>query len=108
MSISLELKHLSDSLEALLYDDLHKTLYATDASVYRILPTVALQKQIRILLHWCVLLKNIKFSHSKNCRYLIAGQTVGNGIVVDVSKYFTKIVAFDPIKNSDSSARSDS
>jgi hypothetical protein len=23
---------------------------------------------------------------------------VGNGIVVDVSKYFTKIVAFDPIK----------
>jgi hypothetical protein len=38
MSISLELKHLSDSLEGLLYDDLHKTLYATDASVYRILP----------------------------------------------------------------------
>jgi FAD/FMN-containing dehydrogenase len=28
----------------------------------------------------------------------LAGQTVGNGIVVDVSKYFTKIVAFDPIK----------
>jgi hypothetical protein len=45
MSISLELKHLSDSLRGLLYDDLHKTLYATDASVYRILPTVALPKQ---------------------------------------------------------------
>jgi FAD/FMN-containing dehydrogenase len=28
----------------------------------------------------------------------LGGQTVGNGIVVDVSKYFTKIVAFDPIK----------
>jgi hypothetical protein len=27
MSISLELKHLSDSLEGLFYDDLHKTLY---------------------------------------------------------------------------------
>jgi FAD/FMN-containing dehydrogenase len=26
----------------------------------------------------------------------LAGQTVGNGM--DVSKYFTKIVAFDPIK----------
>jgi FAD/FMN-containing dehydrogenase len=27
----------------------------------------------------------------------LAGQTVGSGIVVDVSKYFTKI-AFDPVK----------
>jgi hypothetical protein len=37
MSISLELKHLSDSLEGtLLYDDLHKTLYATDAGIQNI------------------------------------------------------------------------
>ena len=28
----------------------------------------------------------------------LAGQTVGNGIIVDVSKHFTKIVAFDPDK----------
>jgi FAD/FMN-containing dehydrogenase len=28
----------------------------------------------------------------------LAGQTVGSGIVVDVSKYFTKIIAFDPVK----------
>jgi FAD/FMN-containing dehydrogenase len=27
----------------------------------------------------------------------LAGQTVGR-IVVDVSKYFTKIIAFDPVK----------
>jgi FAD/FMN-containing dehydrogenase len=36
--------------------------------------------------------------HSRTAGTSLAGQTVGNGIVVDVSKYFTKIVAFDPIK----------
>ena len=28
----------------------------------------------------------------------LAGQTVGNGIIVDVSKHFTKIVSFDAEK----------
>jgi FAD/FMN-containing dehydrogenase len=28
----------------------------------------------------------------------LAGQTVGEGIVVDVSKHFTQILSFDPIK----------
>jgi FAD/FMN-containing dehydrogenase len=44
------------------------------------------------------LLKNIKFLSPRTAGTSLAGQTVGNGIVVDVSKYFTKIVAFDPIK----------
>jgi hypothetical protein len=40
------LKQLSDALEgSLLFDDLHKTIYATDASAYRIVPmAVALPK----------------------------------------------------------------
>ena len=39
MSIQKELDQLAASLEGtLLYDDLHKTLYSTDASVYRIKP----------------------------------------------------------------------
>jgi hypothetical protein len=92
MSISFELKHLSDSLEDSSYDDLHKTLYATDASVYRILPTaVALPKQIRILLHWCVLLKNIKFLSFQELQ-VPHWQDKQWETVVDVSKYFTKIV----------------
>jgi FAD/FMN-containing dehydrogenase len=51
MSISLPLKQLSDTLEgSLLFDDLHKTLYATDASAYRIVPlAVALPKSELIL-----------------------------------------------------------
>ena len=39
MSNSLPLQQLSDSLEGtLFYDELHKKLYATDASAYRIIP----------------------------------------------------------------------
>ncbi|MFT4983813.1 MAG: FAD/FMN-containing dehydrogenase/Fe-S oxidoreductase [Flavobacterium sp.] len=101
MSISLELKHLSDSLEGtLLYDDLHKTLYATDASVYRILPTaVALPKTNQDIVTLVRFAEKQKISLiPRTAGTSLAGQTVGNGIVVDVSKYFTKIVAFDPIK----------
>jgi hypothetical protein len=52
---------------------------------------------IRIL--YTLLLKTCKkFLSFQELQVSLAGQTVGNGIVVDVSKYFTKIVAFDPIK----------
>jgi hypothetical protein len=45
-----QLKQLSESLEGtLLYDDLHKTLYATDASAYRIRPYRRCPKRAGIL-----------------------------------------------------------
>jgi FAD/FMN-containing dehydrogenase/Fe-S oxidoreductase len=101
MSISLPLKQLSDTLEgSLLFDDLHKTLYATDASAYRIVPlAVALPKSEADIV------KLIHFANQHKISLIprtagtsLAGQTVGSGIVVDVSKYFTKIIAFDPVK----------
>ena len=101
MSISKELEQLSESLEGtLLYDDLHKTLYSTDASVYRIRPeAVAVPKTIEDIS------KLIRFAAQHHISITprtagtsLAGQTVGDGIVVDVSKNFTKILNFDPIK----------
>ena len=101
MSINKELQQLSESLEGtLLYDDLHKTLYSTDASVYRIKPkAVAIPKTNEDIS------KLIQFAAKHNISVTprtagtsLAGQTVGDGIVVDVSKNFTKILAFDPIK----------
>ena len=98
MSFSQEFKLLNDSLEGELYfDDLHKSIYATDASVYRKLPAaVCFPKQEEDLK------KIIAFAMSKNISLIprtagtsLAGQCVGDGIVVDVSKYFTKILAFD-------------
>lgn len=101
MSISLQLQQLSQSLEGtLLYDDLHKILYATDASAYRIMPiAVALPKSeedIVKLIHFAA--KNKISITPRTAGTSLAGQTVGNGIIVDVSKHFTKIIAFDPIK----------
>ena len=81
----------------LLTDNLSTTLYATDASVYRKIPlAVAFPKNIGDI-------KKLIAYASKNKVGLIprtagtslAGQCVGDGMVVDVSKYFTKIIDLD-------------
>ncbi|MFV5686531.1 FAD-binding and (Fe-S)-binding domain-containing protein [Flavobacterium sp. GB2R13] len=101
MSTPLQLEQLSQSLEGiLLYDDLHKTLYATDASAYRIMPlAVAIPKTEEDIIKIVRFAAKNKISITpRTAGTSLAGQTVGNGIIVDVSKHFTKIVAFDPIK----------
>ena len=100
MSDSLQLQQLSDSLEGtLFYDELHKKLYATDASAYRIMPiAVAVPKSeediVKII---CFAAKNKISITPRTAGTSLAGQTVGNGIIVDVSKHCTKIVAFDSL-----------
>ncbi|MFV8343563.1 FAD-binding and (Fe-S)-binding domain-containing protein [Flavobacterium sp. XS2P39] len=101
MLSSIELEQLSQSLEGtLLYDDLHKTLYATDASAYRIMPlAVAVPKSEEDIIKIIRFAAKNKISITpRTAGTSLAGQTVGNGIIVDVSKYFTRIVAFDPIQ----------
>ncbi|PRZ22877.1 FAD-binding and (Fe-S)-binding domain-containing protein [Flavobacterium granuli] len=100
MSHSLQLQQLSDSLEGtLFYDELHTTIYATDASAYRIKPiAVAIPKTEDDIVKIIRFADQNKISITpRTAGTSLAGQTVGNGIIVDVSKYFTKIVAFDPI-----------
>ena len=78
----------------LYFDDLMLKIYVTDASVYRKLPlAVALPKDkedIRQL---------ILFAKTNNTSLIprtagtsLAGQVVGGGIIVDVSKEFNKII----------------
>lgn len=78
----------------LFYDDLIKSLYATDASVYRMLPlAVAYPKTIDDLKHIIQFAKTHKSSLiPRTAGTSLAGQCVGDGIVVDVSKYFNKIL----------------
>ncbi|MBO3097974.1 FAD-binding and (Fe-S)-binding domain-containing protein [Gelidibacter pelagius] len=92
------LKELKQQLEGQLFtDDLMRALYATDASVYRKLPLgVAYPKTLEDL----KLLINFANSHStslipRTAGTSLAGQCVGEGIVVDVSKHFTKIIDLD-------------
>jgi len=101
MLTELQLQELAQSLEGtLLYDDLYKTIYATDASAYKMVPlAVALPKSnedIVKLIHFAI--KNKISLTPRTAGTSLAGQTVGKGIIVDVSKYFTKIVSFDAVE----------
>ncbi|MDY0781663.1 FAD-binding and (Fe-S)-binding domain-containing protein [Tenacibaculum sp. IB213877] len=100
MSIKTHLESLHKTLKGeLFFDDMYKSMYATDASVYRKIPlAVAFPKNIsdiKVL---------ISFAKQHNTTLIprtagtsLAGQCVGDGIVVDVSKHFTNILAFDEI-----------
>tara|TARA_R110002074_G_scaffold268290_3_gene440401 strand:+ start:2741 stop:5638 length:2898 start_codon:yes stop_codon:yes gene_type:complete len=94
------LKTLQASLKGELYfDDLHKILYATDASVYRKIPLAVAypkdDKDIQILIEFAS--KNKITLIPRTAGTSLAGQCVGEGIVVDVSKHFTQVLAFDEI-----------
>ncbi|MFK8057587.1 MAG: FAD-binding and (Fe-S)-binding domain-containing protein [Saprospiraceae bacterium] len=89
---------LSRTLEGeLRLDELSKTLYSTDASVYRRIPLgVAFPK------HTQDLQAIIAFAAKHEIGLIprtagtsLAGQCVGDGLVVDVSKHFTEIVSVD-------------
>lgn len=81
----------------LLTDDLIKKLYATDASVYRILPAaVAIPRDkddLKELI--CFANKNNVSLIPRTAGTSLAGQVVGKGIIVDVSKHFTRILNVD-------------
>ncbi|HIE45390.1 MAG TPA: FAD-binding oxidoreductase, partial [Flavobacteriaceae bacterium] len=81
----------------LFYDILHKYIYATDASVYRKIPLAVAYPKDNIDLK-----KLIHFATDNNITLIpraagtsLAGQCVGDGIVVDISKHFTKIISLD-------------
>ncbi len=92
------LNSLKNEIEGELhFDKLTKTLYATDASVYRRIPlAVVFPKSISDLK------KIISFATKHQLGLIprtagtsLAGQCVGEGIVVDVSKHFTRIISVD-------------
>ncbi|MBL7560728.1 FAD-binding protein [Olleya sp. YSTF-M6] len=96
----MDLKSLKNSLLGdLFYDDLTKSIYATDASVYRMLPlAVAYPKNnndLKLLIQFATQHKTSLIPRTAGTS--LAGQCVGEGIVVDVSKYFNSIISFDQV-----------
>jgi FAD/FMN-containing dehydrogenase/Fe-S oxidoreductase len=92
------LKQLAGALEGDLYfDTMMRRLYATDASAYREIPlAVAIPRSLDDIK------KLIGFARQHHISLIprtagtsLAGQVVGNGIVVDVSKHFTNIIEFN-------------
>jgi FAD/FMN-containing dehydrogenase/Fe-S oxidoreductase len=102
MSPSLsDFQRLSAELEGVLHlDATMRRLYATDASVYREMPqAVALPKSEGDIG------KLIRFAHAHGTSLIpraagtsLAGQVVGAGIVVDVSRHLTRILEIDPVR----------
>ena len=89
------LKELKSKLNGeLCYDDLMLKLYATDASVYRMIPAaVALPRDVNDLKRFIHFAKtNTTSLILRTAGTSLAGQVVGKGIVVDFSKYFNKIL----------------
>jgi FAD/FMN-containing dehydrogenase len=91
-------KRLASDLDGELYfDQTMRVLYATDASVYRELPqAVALPKNEEDIR------KLIKFAQGHGTALIprtagtsLAGQVVGSGIVVDVSRHLNRILEID-------------
>ena len=88
------LEELKKNIEGDLYFDLTmRILYATDASVYRELPLAVARPK-----HKEDVKKIIAFANKYKIGIIprtagtsLAGQVVGKGIIVDVSKYFTEI-----------------
>tara|TARA_R100001143_G_scaffold63387_1_gene70109 strand:+ start:45268 stop:48201 length:2934 start_codon:yes stop_codon:yes gene_type:complete len=84
--------------EAIHKDELTRRLYATDASIYEEMPTgVSFPKNIHDIQK--LVLKSIDEGFTITARSAgtsLAGQTTGNGIIMDVSRHMTSIKEFDP------------
>jgi len=96
------LQQLALELEGELFDDVTmRTLYATDASAYREMPlAVVIPKSSNDIK------KLIAFARANKTSLIprtagtsLAGQVVGNGIIVDVSKNFTQILELNKEEN---------
>ncbi|RFM33632.1 FAD-binding and (Fe-S)-binding domain-containing protein [Chitinophaga silvisoli] len=90
-----KLRELAGQFAGTLYtDDTMRTLYATDASAYREMPLAvaipANEEDIKTLIRFARANKTSLIPRTAGTS--LAGQVVGNGIVVDVSRTFTKIL----------------
>lgn len=92
------LESLRQEMQGELYtDSMMKAMYATDASVYREMPLAVAYPKNKQDLYLLIAFANKQQSTliPRAAGTSLAGQCVGNGIVVDVSKYFTEIVEFN-------------
>jgi len=88
-------QELIDTIEGEVYtSSLYKKLYATDASVYRALPeAVVFPKHEQDILHIVSFARKNKIGVvPRAAGTSLAGQCVGKGIVLDVSKHLTRIL----------------
>ena len=102
MTTTNKFNQLKAQLEGdLFFDNIQRVLYSTDASQYKEMPLAVTKPKNKNDIK-----KIIAFARENNTNIIprgagtsLAGQVVGNGIVVDVSKYMNKILEFNKDKN---------
>ncbi|HEX6846954.1 MAG TPA: FAD-binding oxidoreductase, partial [Chitinophagaceae bacterium] len=97
-----KLRQLEQQLEGeLFYDITMRILYATDASAYREMPlAVAIPKSTEDIKRLIAFAKKERTSLiPRTAGTSLAGQVVGSGIIVDVSKNFTQIIELNKEEN---------
>ncbi len=93
-----KLETLKASLEGEIHwDPLHKAIYATDASVYREIPTAVIHPK-----NESDIIKVVRFANENKIGIIprtagtsLAGQCVGSGLVLDVSRFMNEIYEID-------------
>ena len=98
MITSENFKQLKNSLEGDFFiDNVQRVIYSTDASQYKELPLAVTRPKTKEDIK-----KIIAFARENNTSIIprgggtsLAGQVVGNGIVVDISKYQNNIIEFN-------------
>jgi FAD/FMN-containing dehydrogenase/Fe-S oxidoreductase len=89
---------LSQSIDGELYiDNIHRIIYATDASSYREMPQAVVlprhKEDVRKVLEFAR--ENHTSVIPRGAGTSLAGQVVGAGIVLDISKYMDRILEFN-------------
>ncbi|HRI58914.1 MAG TPA: FAD-linked oxidase C-terminal domain-containing protein [Saprospiraceae bacterium] len=94
-----QLQSLQQRLDGDLYfDELMRRLYATDASIYRELPlAVAYPKDVADIKTLIAFAREHQLSLiPRSAGTSLAGQCVGSGMVVDISRYMNKVLEINP------------
>ena len=94
-----ELKELAHSIEGeLKYDPVTIAIYSTDASAYKEAPkAVAYPKNVKDIQTILQFADNQQTGVTiRAAGTSLAGQTVSNGIIIDISKYLNKILEINP------------
>jgi len=75
-------------------DNIHKIIYSTDASAYKEKPLAVIYPKDDNDIKKIIRFANDNKTHiiPRAAGTSLAGQVVGNGIIVDISKHFTKVV----------------
>ncbi len=92
-------KHLRARLSGdIHFDTLTRTLYSTDASIYQIMPMGVViprdKEDVLTLVNFCR--ENQITLHARGAGSGLSGESLGEGLILDFSKYLDQIIEIDP------------